>query len=222
MTCFLARQKLAAFIHEQLPVNQSGALRRHLLACDTCHEEYEYQARLSSPLREMPAVEPPPGLAVAIRVRLSSQQQPGIWQRWQVRFSNWMRPVALPAAGGLLAALILFGILMPAVSVRTAALRRGSVGYDVPTGLSTDPRFKQASILPVYDDLLVEAWIDEQGKVSGFQVLNATPGGAPVQKNSDYQLGDVLLTTIFEPATLFGQPTSGKVLLSLRRITIRG
>ena len=214
--------KLAALGREQLPAHQFDALERHLLGCDACHQEYEYEARLSSPLRELPAVEPPPDLALAMRVRVSSRQRPGIWYRWQVQLSNWMRPVALPAAGGVLAALILFGILMPAVSVRAVALRSASIGYDVPTGLSTDPRFKQASMMPVYDDLLVEAWIDEQGKVSGFQVLNATPGGAAVRKDFDYQLGDVLLTTIFEPATRFGQPTSGKVLLSLRRITIRG
>ena len=77
-------------------------------------------------------------------------------------------------------------------------------------------------MLPVYDDLFVEAWIDEQGKVSSFQVLNASAPDGNSHKNTDYQLGDVLLTTIFEPATRFGQPAPGKVLLSLRRINIRG
>ncbi|MBI3696000.1 MAG: zf-HC2 domain-containing protein [Acidobacteria bacterium] len=217
MTCFTARQNLAAFLDEELAAEQSDTVRSHLLVCDDCHEQYEYKARLSSPLRELPAVEPPVDLSTAIRLRLSDEQRPSFWERWQVHLANLMRPVALPAAGGVLTALILFGVLMPAVS-----FTRFTGSYDVPTGLSTDPRFKQASMLPVYDDLLVEAWIDEQGKVSSYQVLNASTSDGTSQKNMDYQLGDVLLTTIFEPATYFGQRTSGKVLLSLRRINIRG
>jgi len=164
-------------------------------------------------LRELPPIEPPAELATAIRLRAFSRQRLSLWDRWEVQLSNLMRPVALPAAGGVLAALILFVVLIPAVSFRRAAFN-----HDVPTALSTDPRFKQASLLPVSEDLMVEAWIDEQGKISSYRVLNA-PGQVT---NLDYQLGTVLLTTIFEPATRFGQPTAGKVLFSLRRINIRG
>jgi hypothetical protein len=218
MTCFLARQQLAALMNEELCAGESKALRRHLLECGDCHEEYEYQARLSSPLRELPSVEPPPDLAMAIRLRISSQQSTGFWQRWQVHLSNLMRPFALPAAGGLLTALILFRVLMPAVWVVKAA----GPNEDVPTVLSTSPQFKQASILPVSEDLLVEAWIDEQGRISRFQILNGSQTSVAVSKGLGFQSGDVLLTTVFEPATRFGQRTEGKVLLSLRRINIRG
>jgi len=214
MTCIQARQEMAALIREQSRAGQSAGLRRHLLECSACYDEYEYLARLSSPLRELPPVEPPAELATAIRLRAFAGQRLSIWERWQVQLSNLMRPVALPAAGGVLTALILFGVLIQAVSFRRAVFN-----HDVPTALSTDPQFKQASLPPVFEDLLVEAWIDEQGRISSYRILNAPPGqGASV----DYQLGNVLLTTIFEPATRFGQPISGKVLFSLRRINIRG
>jgi anti-sigma factor RsiW len=219
MTCLLAREQLAAFLQHELRVDQAAVLRHHLRDCGACHDEYEYQARLSSPLRDLRPVEPPPALATAIRLRVSARRQSTwtyLWQRWQVHLANLMRPVALPAAGGLLAALILFSVLMPRVWVTP------TVGRDVPTALSTDPQFKQASVLPVYEDVLVEAWIDEQGKIAGYQVLNAGQNGANASQTLGYQAGDVLLTTIFKPATSFGQPTAGKVLLSFRRINIRG
>ncbi len=214
MTCFQARQKMATLFREQLRADQSAGLRRHLLECSVCYDEYEYEARLNSPLRELPPAEPPAELATAIRLRAFSRPRLSLRDRWQVQLSNLMRPVALPAAGGLLTALILFGVLIPAVSFRRAAF-----SHDVPTALSTEPQFKQASLLPVSDDLLVEAWIDEQGKISSYRVLNSTQGQSA---NLEYQLGNVLLTTVFVPATRFGQPTSGKVLFSLRRINIRG
>jgi anti-sigma factor RsiW len=219
MTCFLAREQLAAFLQQQLHVDQAAVLRRHLLDCGACHDEYEYQARLSSSLRDLGRVEPPPALATAIRLRVSAHKQSTwthLWQRWQVHLANLMRPVALPAAGGLLTALILFLVLMPSVWVAR------SPGRDVPTALSTDPQFKQASVLPVYEDVLVEAWIDQQGKIAGYQVLNGGQNGAKVSQTLGYQAGDVLLTTIFKPATSFGQPIAGKVLLSFRRINIHG
>jgi hypothetical protein len=218
MNCELARERLVGFIDEQLRADESAALRRHIEKCAGCFGEYEYQARLNSPLRELRPAAPPEGLAMQIRLRASSTCTLSFWERWRVRLSDLMRPFALPAAGGLLAALILFAIMIPAVSVTHAA----GFSNDVPTVLSTEPRFKQPSLLPALNqDLLVECWIDSQGRVSNYQVFNEQ--GSPVsQQAAGYRVGDVMLTTLFQPATRFGQPTVGKILVSLRRINIKG
>jgi len=221
MTCLSARQRLAGYVQERLGAAEQASIRRHLQDCAACFEEYEYQARLDSPLRELTVMEPPLALDIAIRLRLMPQHGPSLWDRWQVHLSNLMRPVALPAAGGLLSALILFGILLPAVQMTRAAGVPGS-GYDLRTNLVTEPRFKNASPFPVTEDLTVEAWIDERGNITNFEVLSPTPMGAAVEKMLLLQSTNVLLTTKFEPATRFGQPTAGKVLLSFRRINIRG
>lgn len=217
MSCHWAREKLAGYVQDQLRPGETSAVRRHLLSCEVCYEEYEYQARLSSPLRELAAAPPPPAMATAIRWQAFAPPRPGFWERWQVHLSNLMRPVALPAAGGLLSALILFGFLMPAVSASRAA----HLGQDVPTMLFTGPRFKEASPFPVTEDLLVEAWIDAQGKITDYRVLNGSHNGA-MEQILRHESGNVLLTTVFEPATRFGQPTAGKVRLLLSRINIRG
>lgn len=224
MTCLSARQRLGGYVQERLGAAEQARIRRHLQDCAACFEEYEYQARLDSPLRELPAVEPPLALGTAIRLRLMPQPRPSLWDRWQVHLSNLMRPVALPAAGGLLSALILFGILLPAMQITRAADTPGS-GSDLPTDLVTEPRFKNASpfpVTPVTEDLLVEAWIDERGNITNFEVLSPTPMGAAVEKMLLLQSVNALLTMKFEPATRFGQPTAGKVMLSFRRINIRG
>lgn len=219
MSCLSARQRLADYVQDRLGAAERASVRRHIEECGTCFEEYEYQARLDSPLRELPAVEPPVTLHTAIRLRVLPQHRPGLWVRWQVHLANLMRPFALPAAGGLLSALILFGILLPTVYVTRVV---SAAGYDVPTDLVTEPRFKEASPFSVAEDLLVEAWIDERGNITNFEVLSPTPMGPAVEKMLLLQSTNVLLTTKFEPATRFGQPTSGKVLLSFRRINIRG
>ncbi len=226
MTCHDVRQKLPIYIEEPSRVRDSRALRRHLLACGDCHQEYEYMARLSSPLRELARVAPPPELAASLRRQVASASGSRIpaWQRWQVHLANLMRPVALPAAGGLIVALILFGVLIPGVSVT-----RVVYAHDVPTVLMTEPRVKAASVIHAYEDLpeedlLVEAWVDERGAISRFEVLNPEPGG-PSEKELRDHLNNVMFTTLFEPATEFGQPAPGRVIFSFRRssrITIRG
>lgn len=196
-----------------------ASMRRHLEECEACFEEYEYQARLDSPLRELPVAEPPASLAIAIRLRVTPRPRPALWERWQVHLANLMRPVALPAAGGLLSALILFGILLP--SVHMGHMLPVGTLPDVPTLLVTEPRFKEASPFPVTEDILVEAWINERGHITNFEVISPTQGSA-VEKMLLLQSANVLWTTRFEPATRFGQPTAGRVVLSLRRINIRG
>jgi len=221
MTCQLVRQKIGGYVQDGLDAAERIGVRRHLERCEVCFQEYEYQSRLASPLRELPAVEPPPELATAIRLRASSPRL-GWFERWQIHLANLMSPVAIPAAGGLLSALILFfGLLLPAVTV-TRVVNAAGPDSDERTGLVTDPRFKDASPFPAPDDLLVEAWIDQRGHITNFEVISPTPLGPAVEKMLLLQSAGYLQTTRFEPATRFGQPTAGKVVLSLRRIHIRG
>jgi hypothetical protein len=216
----VVRQNLAAYVEEPLCVEGRAALRRHVERCEGCHQEYEYLARLSSPLRNLPRQPAPRALAISIRLAAPAQNGLSVWDRWQVRLSNLMRPVALPAAGGLLAALILFAVLIPGVFTKVAVVD------DIPTVLMTGPRVKTASLMPVYEDLLVEAWVDQQGRMTSFEILNDTGHSGPeLEQELHNQLSNVLFTTSFLPATEFGQPTAGRVILSLRplsRITIRG
>ena len=76
-------------------------------------------------------------------------------------------------------------------------------------------------MLPVYEDVLVEAWIDEQGKISSYQILNAPPdtvekiSAARRRRSADDHL---------RAATRFGQPQGRRhapCAALLRRITIR-
>jgi hypothetical protein len=208
---------LPAYAQDRLSALEAWALRGHLLECETCHQEYEYQERLESPLRELAPLAPPPELSTSIRLQLFSNERLSWWDRWHVRASNLMRPVALPAAGGLLAAMILFVSFVPALAVsRVAALTK-----DVPTILSTEPRFKMASPFSVSEDLMVEAWIDERGNIASFELLNDAPRSKHAAEETRLHSSNVLLTTVFEPATRFGQPIAGRIVFSMHRINIR-
>ena len=131
---------------------------------------------------------------------------------------NLMKPLALPAAGGLCVAVLLFMILVPTFS---GAFYMGSA-IDVPTGLSTGPTVK--SLAPIgfrYGDAEVDLRIDDQGRIINYSIV----GGQGIEKDAlRRSIENNLLFTQFTPATAFGIPITGTLRLSFRssRIDVKG
>src|SRR5690242_10465503 len=103
--------------------------------------------RIIRALRSLPARVPPPALRTKLLVLASRELQRrrlGRWQRWTVGLrdnaQNMMRPLALPLAGGVFSAIVLFstffGSTYPLQAPRNA---------DVPTILTTEAAVKSTS-----------------------------------------------------------------------------
>ena len=131
---------------------------------------------------------------------------------------NLMRPVALPAAGGLCAAVLLFMSLVTTFS-RYYYL---SAGGDVPTVLSTEPTVKSLMPIGFYaGDAEVDLRIDEQGRIVNYSII----GGQGLEKDAlRRNIENNLLFTQFTPATAFGVPIRGTMRLSFRssHIDVKG
>jgi hypothetical protein len=128
-----------------------------------------------------------------------------------------MRPVALPFAGGVISALLLFAILVPNI-----AFSRISGARDVPTSLFTVAAVKsQAPFGFTEDDFVVEVLVDGQGRMMDYSVTDGQPFGQDLQLRRSIE--NNLLFTEFHPATAFGQPTWSKLFVSFNRsrITIK-
>ena len=123
----------------------------------------------------------------------------------------------LPATAGLVTAIVFFGLLIGFFALPPSV----SASSDVPTLLYTPPEFagSQFSLGSVNaDSIVVEADVDESGHVQDFRVISAPP-------NSDEairEINNVMLFTVFRPATAFGQPTNGSVVLSFSKINVKG
>jgi hypothetical protein len=157
-------------------------------------------------------------LASRERVR---QQVYSSWSRilehWQGRMrlvvDNLMRPLALPFAGGLLSALCMFSMLVPSLQFFPGPLSTA------PTALYTEATVASASPFGVSNDILVELVINEEGRIVDYTVRDRE-----VNRELITQLGNMILFTTFNPATSFGQPTAGRLLVSFRRsqINVKG
>jgi hypothetical protein len=179
-------------------------------------------------LRSLPVREPQPDLWTSLRVVASRERQRRVSTRsltatWRDRFElfsdNFLRSIALPVAGGVASAVILFSMcVVPAYPLRAA-----HATADVPTVLTTQVAVKgMAPFFGGGDDVVVDVTVDEQGRMIDYAVV----AGASALANASLRrrLENVLLFTEFTPATSFGQPMSSRTRLWFRtsRIDVKG
>jgi hypothetical protein len=196
-------------------------VEEHLAGCGNCHHQYALlnrTQRMVSGLGRKPA---PPGLALRLRVALSretveSRRSP--WEGLRTRCQNTLRVFMVPATAGALSAVISFGLLIGFFAMPSQLAAQ----YDVPTPFYTPPELKfspfEMGVNLNGESIIVEASIDATGRVQDYTVLSA-----PTDVG-DYlpQLKNILIFTVFRPATSFGQPTSGKAILSFSKIIVKG
>ena len=189
---------------------------------------------LGAALRALPRVSPL-GLTTSLRVLASRERQRRLaarlspWGRitaWSDRLSlhanNLMRPIALPLAGGVFSAVVLFGVML--ASTFPVHANTGS-DSDVPTMLTTSAGIKGLSPISSWDDgdvVVVDVILDGQGRMIDYAIVS----GAAVLQNAAVRrrLENKLLFTEFVPATAFGVPTTSRLclLVGTSRIEVKG
>ena len=181
-------------------------------------------------LRSLPAKTPPAGLRTSLRVIASRERQWRVAHRdlrsvirfWRDRaelFCDGMvRSVALPFAGGVCSALVLFSMfVVPAYPLLTHD------SSDVPTELTTQVSIKSMAPFNAGDtDVVVDVMVDGQGRMMDYAIV----AGASVLANAETRrrLENALVFSNFTPATSFGQPMASRMRLWFHssRIDVRG
>jgi hypothetical protein len=204
-------------------------------------QEHVSQERVSMMLRSLPPRVPLGEFATSLRVIASRERQRRIERRglghmcvsWldrtRLTLQDILRPLALPAAGGLFSAVVLFSMWV----VPTYPLRAKSAN-DIPTNLTTSASqdfacsycyveaVKGAVAVGLTESLLVEIDVDDQGRMVDYQVVSGASVLSDPRTRS--RLENLLLFTQFAPATSFGMPIAGKARLLLlpSRIDVKG
>lgn len=190
------------------------SLRFHLTYCGACREELDRAEILREDLRSLERRRVPAELALRLRVRLSQELHRDLLARLLVRFENALRPLLLPASAGVLTAIICFGLFLG------SGVPPETNTPDVPVQISTPPRV--LALAPINfstgdQGVVVVTRIDADGRVMGYKVLSGQDSPELLR-----HLDRMIYFSLFQPATMFGKPTDGQVVLSLRRITVRG
>jgi len=220
MNCSQAKSLFSPYLDGVLNGRQMRDLGNHLAQCTACNRESALLSdtqRVVSSLGRHPA---PPELALKLRIALSheaARSRSRSFSGLAVRMENALNAFMVPATAGVISAIVFFGLLIGLFALPVQA------NNDVPTMLYTAPVLAQSPFSNSMeridaDSIVVEAYVDANGRVQDYRILSA-----PMQTDEiKPQLENMLIFTTFRPATTFGQPTSGRAVLSFSKINVKG
>jgi hypothetical protein len=217
MKCTEAKRLFSPMLDAMLEVDCRRALNQHLVECERCSAEFGMLRRTRGLMATMAPHSAPPELARCLKATLSQQLAAQRHNRWEVRMARWeniLNALMLPATAGLISAVLIFGLL---INVLVPAHLSDS--NDVPTMLYTPPEMTSApfGLESSNANVLVEAVIDSHGRVQDYRVLNSAG-----QSELSPEMKNALIFTRFRPATSFGLPISGRVVISFSNINVGG
>jgi Putative zinc-finger len=211
-SCSEIRGHFSDYIDGVCPAEAIHSVRYHLLHCAPCTSELERYESLQMELRGLSRQQVPPELALRLRVQMSQELHRNVFQRLLVRLENMFRPVLFPSVAGSFVALICIVLMLGAGTPQASNIP------DVP--FVTPPRIQ---VLPPVNlgagaqPLVLVTYVNAQGRVTSYRIISGQQTPGLMQR-----LDQMMYYSLFQPATSFGQPTSGQVVLSFRTITVRG
>ena len=230
MTCREVGRHLAGYLDGAMSARRHAVVHAHLTDCSSCRSDLEAYSRLARVLADAAPVAPPADLATRIRISASRAQGQSassrLWGRIAVFFDNILRPLAVPATGGLLTAAFAFAFLVQSLIV---GIPMGNIPNDLPTDLVQPARLESLAPFPVpgivasgnasgAGVLTVEATLNASGQVAGYTIL-----AGPNDETIRHAIDQILIFSRFQPELMFGRPTpGGRVVLSFSEIRVRG
>jgi hypothetical protein len=224
LDCKSVRSTLWDYAEGSLDETDRILVATHLGACRECELHRSEVRSLRTGLKSLPEKSVSPLLGTKLRVIASRERSRHVLRRdlaarvkelrsrAKLTFDNLLKPIAVPAAGGLLASFLCFGIIVDTLHVHPEWQN------DIPVGLYTQVTIDDVSPFSVDGkDVIVQLTVDKNGKVSDFEVPQGT--GSPQEL---LEIGNLVYYSSFSPATAFGQKVTGKILVSIHHINIRG
>lgn len=223
MTCPKAKRLFSPYLDGRLSGAEMLALQSHLRRCAQCNEQYESLLRTQQLLMGVGRPKAPEDLALKLRLAISrevAQAKRPPFEGLLVRLENSLRAHMVPATAGFLSAVLIFGVAM-VYFVAPSSLQANN---DVPLVMvNTGPELQQTPLGITLDNinadsLVVEAYVDANGRVQDYRILSDTDASKDVLP----EVKRMLIFTTFRPALSMGRPTASRAVLSFSKISVRG
>jgi hypothetical protein len=202
-------------------VNQAR-VERHLRACDACSWRAEQLAALRQSLARLRPARLPADLSTRLRISASRERQivtenngsrwRAAWSRWKFRGDEFMRPLTIPATGGLLSSLVLFGALAFTISSSTRPAT-----FDIPVVGTTHI---DTTLVPVElrSSVVLTISLDSDGHIADYAVRD---GSSSFIGDSARTQGDSILVPDFPSVFASAQPVTRDIRISFTPIVFR-
>ena len=223
-TCGSIRSSLSDYLDGAVTGVEMQQIADHLAACSACAAEFALTRRMQHTLATLETPRVPADLNLRLRLAISQEGRRS-WtnrlDRFTLSWQNALRPLMLQACAGMAAAVLFLGsilFLLGAMSVANPVMAN-----DEPLGAITAPHYLYSvtGIQPIAttedNTIVVEASVDARGEVYDYRIVSG-PQDAAIRN----QIVDRLLSSVFQPASVFGVPIRGHVVMTFSGISVRG
>jgi hypothetical protein len=221
MKCADVTRLMSSCLDGAVARGELTAFQEHIDFCVACSNHYRALQRTQRATSVLGRKRVPADVTLRLRVAASQEianVRRSRWEMLRVRWENVFNAVMVPATGGLITTIIIFGLLI-------SFLMPGQIAgaNDVPTTLYTPPQLEsspfQLAMDPGHSEpLIVEAYVGSDGRVQDYRVLSGGGNGNEVMS----ELKNMLIFATFRPATSFGRPTAGRAILAFSKIQVKG
>lgn len=222
--CLKCQSSFSAYLDGDVSGRQMQKIATHLESCNNCTHEFAEWRAMQRSLSALGPAKAPADLGLKLRLAISHEhaKRKSSWlDTVSVKWDNAVRPMLVQVSAGFAGAVVLVGGI--ALLLGIVAVPEPVMANDEPLGAITAPHYLYSSVNPraIVTDrdsvIVVEAYVDSQGKVYDYHLVSG-PESSAVQN----QIVDQLLTSVFEPASVFGAPVRGRVVLTFSGISVRG
>jgi hypothetical protein len=226
-TCSTVRAEFSAYLDGAVSGVQMAAIASHMEDCSGCAQEFAVWRTVQRSLSDLGPAPPPARLQARLREALSVERERGAhlsfgrraWLLWE----STLAPLAFRLSGGLAAALVLVGGLTWMFAAPLAAVQAS----DDRMSHLVAPRYLYSQVPPqpinTHRDepsdvpIVVEAMVDSKGRVYDYTIL-----AGPKDPSIRVRVEDNLLSSVFQPATVFGVPVRGHVVMTYSGVSVQG
>jgi hypothetical protein len=219
MTCWSTKRRITDYIDGRLRGTDRSRVAAHLAKCEACSQRMEDLACVRSTLRDLRQSVPPERLRTELRVIASRMREAAstsrlerLWNRWKLRVNEIMRPLTIPATGGLLSSFILFAVLAMTISASSRV-----AAYEVPVLYANTV---DANLVPVElrSSVVLTLSLDDKGRITDYAVRDGSDSfvGDP----SRLQQNNIALPE-FRTVLAMTQPVSRDISISFTPLLFR-
>ena len=220
--CQPIQASFSAYLDGAVSGREMQRIAEHLDACPLCSNEFTAWRAMQDSLSMLRSTKAPEDLGLKLRLAISrerSKRSSSVFDSLSLYWENTARPMFLQVSAGFASAVVLFamvGLLFSSVAVPSAVL-----ADDEPLAAVVAPHYLYSAdqarpiMTTLGSTIVVEARINEAGRVYDYTIVSA-PQSPAVQTQIEGQL----LLSVFQPASVFGSPVRGRVILSYDGVSV--
>ena len=222
--CQKCQSFFSAYLDGAVSGRQMQQIAHHLESCAVCTSEFAALRAMQQSLAAVGPAKAPPDLGLKLRLAISHEQarRKSSWiDTLSLKWENTVRPMVVQVSAGFAGAVILIGGI--GLLLGMVAAPEPVMANDEPLGAMTAPHYLYSTVSPsaIVSDrdsvIVVEAYVNAQGRVYDYNIVSG-----PEDPTVHSQVVDQLLMSVFEPASVFGAPVRGRVVLTFSGISVHG